>query len=95
MQALCRQGWKCLLGAVDVLLGQLGAVKPVAPAQVLTDEGNGHGCLIGVELGHVQVINKIDQLLGPRRAIVDTSLHEAYHVMHCYHVTVLMSITDG
>ena len=48
------------LGVVDVLLSQLGPVKPVTPAQVLADEGDGHGSLIGIQLGHVQVIHKVD-----------------------------------
>lgn len=68
-------GKNCLLSVVDVLLCQLGPVKPMAPAQVLSDERDGHGCLIGVQLGHVEVINKVDQLLCTRWTIVDTSLH--------------------
>lgn len=63
------------LGVIDVLLGQFGPVKPVTPAQVLADEGDGHGCLIGIQLGHVQVINKVDELLGAWWSVVNSSLH--------------------
>ena len=64
------------LGVVDVLLSQFGTVKPVSPAQMLADEGDGHGCLIWIQLGHVQVIHKVDQLLGAWRPIVDASLQQ-------------------
>lgn len=63
-----------LLGVVDVLLSQLGSVKPMTPAQMLPDKRDRHGCLIGVKLGHVQIINKVDQLFCPWWTIVDTSL---------------------
>lgn len=59
---------------MNVLLGQLLAVKPMAPAQVLADERYRHGCLIGVQLGHVEIVHKVHQLFVARRAIVDTSL---------------------
>ena len=72
MEACCNERLLCI---VDVLLGQLGTVKPVTPAQVLTDEGDGHGCLIRIQLGHVQVVNKVDELLGARWTVIDTSLH--------------------
>lgn len=59
---------------MNVLLGQLLTVKPVTPAQVLADERYGHCCLVGVQLGHVEVVHKIHQLLVAWRSIVDTSL---------------------
>lgn len=59
---------------MNVLLGQPLTVKPVTPAQVLADERYGHCCLVGVQLGHVEVVHKIHQLLVAWRSIVDTSL---------------------
>ena len=41
----------------------------------MPDERDRHGSLIWIQLGHVEVINKVDELLVARRAIVDTSLH--------------------
>ncbi|KAA6427768.1 MAG: hypothetical protein FRX49_02431 [Trebouxia sp. A1-2] len=76
-KAACKILLKCnSLGVVDVLLSQFGTVKPVSPAQMLADEGDGHGCLIWIQLGHVQVIHKVDQLLGAWRPIVDASLQQ-------------------
>lgn len=74
MQALCCKCWNRLLCIVDVLLGQLGSVEPVAPTQVLPDEGDGHGCLVWVQLGHVQIIHKVDELFCTWWPIVDASL---------------------
>ena len=67
---------------MDVLLGELLAVKPVTPSQMLPNEGNGHGCLIGIKLGHIEVIHKVHKLLVARRSIIDTRLqqnHPHYH----------------
>lgn len=50
------------------------ASLPVAPAKVLPDQADGHGCLIWIQFGHVEVINKVNELLCARRAIVDASL---------------------
>ena len=75
------------LGVVDVLLGQLGSIKPVTPAQVLANQRDGHGCLVGVQLGHVQVIHKIDELLGAWRPIVDASLYTMTR-MQCTSMTM-------
>ncbi len=70
------------LCVVNVLLGELGAVKPVAPAQVLADQGDGHGCLVWVQLRHVQVVNKVDQLFVAWWPIVDTGLQATMQSIH-------------
>lgn len=74
MQAFAVTAGNCLLCIVDVLLGQLGSVEPVAPAQVLPDEGDGHGRLVWIQLGHVQIIHKVDELFCAWWPIVDASL---------------------
>ena len=79
MQAVCCGCQNSLLSIVDVLLGQFGSVKPVAPAQVLPDEGDGHGCLIWVQLRHVEIIHKVDELFCTWRPVVDASLHKHQH----------------
>lgn len=48
--------------------------SPMAPAQVLADQRDGHRRLVGVQLGHVEVVHKVDQLLGARGAVVDARL---------------------
>ncbi len=70
------------LRVMDVLLGELLAVEPMAPAQVLPDEGDGHGCLIRIQLGHVQVVHEVHQLLVARWPVIDTGLQ---HRSHCHH----------
>mmetsp|Transcript_10037 Transcript_10037/g.27399 ORF Transcript_10037/g.27399 Transcript_10037/m.27399 type:complete len:345 (+) Transcript_10037:6589-7623(+) len=63
-----------VLRVVDVLLRQLVAVKPVAPAQVLSDEGDGHGGFVGIQLRHVQVVHKVDEGLCAWRTVVHACL---------------------
>mmetsp|Transcript_31715 Transcript_31715/g.90095 ORF Transcript_31715/g.90095 Transcript_31715/m.90095 type:complete len:624 (+) Transcript_31715:5424-7295(+) len=63
-----------VLRVVDVLLNELRAVKPVAPAQVLADERDGHGGLVEIQLGHVQVVHEVDERLGAGWAKVDAGL---------------------
>ena len=48
----------------------------MAPAQVLPDEGDGHGCLVWVQLRHVKIIHKVDKLFSTGWPIVDASLHK-------------------
>ena len=77
-----------VLRVVDVLLRELGAVEPVPPAEVLPDERDGHGGLVGVQLGHVEVVDKVDERLGARGPKVDPGLllegplHDALEADH-------------
>jgi hypothetical protein len=73
-----------ILGAVDILLRQLGPVVPMAPAKVLPDQANRHCSLICIQLGHVQIVNKVDQLLGARRAVVNPRLLFKRRFQHLY-----------
>ena len=43
---------------------------PVLVVQMLSNESVWLNCAIGVDLGHVHVINKVDEFLSPRRTIV-------------------------
>mmetsp|Transcript_24996 Transcript_24996/g.41822 ORF Transcript_24996/g.41822 Transcript_24996/m.41822 type:complete len:211 (+) Transcript_24996:4817-5449(+) len=63
-----------VLRVVDVLLGELGAVKPVAPPEMLPDKRDGHGGVVRVQLGHVHVVHEVDELVLPGRAVVDPGL---------------------
>ena len=63
-----------VLRVVDHLRRELLAVEPVAPAEMLPDLRDGHGGVVRVQLGHVQVIHEVDELILPRRAVVHTRL---------------------
>ena len=59
-----------VLGVVDLLQAELVPAIPVAVVHVLTDDRvRTHGS-IGVDLGHVHVVQEVDQLLAARGAVV-------------------------
>jgi hypothetical protein len=57
----------------------------MAPGEVLPDQADGHGSLVWVELGHVEVINKVHKVLSAWWPIVDASLLLKGRLEHLQH----------
>lgn len=52
----------CVQGVLDVLECKLGTIIPVVVVLVLSQERDGSLGVVGIESGHVQVIDEVDQL---------------------------------
>jgi hypothetical protein len=59
---------------LNILKGELVAIKPMLVVLVLTKEGNGRLSVVLVEHGHVEIINELEQLVLAEGGIGATSL---------------------
>lgn len=70
-------------GVLDFLEHQLGAIVPMAVVLVLTDESDGRLRVVSIELGHVKIIDEVDELelanggVGARHLLLELLLKDS------------------
>lgn len=64
------------------VVSKASSALPVPPTDVLPDETNGHCSLVWIQLGHVEVINKVNQMLCSWWSIVHSSLLLEWRLEH-------------
>ena len=63
-----------ILHILHFLQRLLGPVVPVGVVQMLSDERVRLNCTVRVHLGHVHVVDEVDEFLGARRTVVSPGL---------------------
>jgi hypothetical protein len=62
-----------VLRVMNHLGRELRAIEPVSPAEVLANVRDGHRGVVSVQLGHVEVVNKVNELVVSGGPVVDAS----------------------